>query len=71
VDVLPLLRRTRNMDEEHNNSENPTLESRVGRLEVQMAETCNDIKWIKMLVAPTFLVSVISLLLLIVHYTKL
>jgi len=49
---------------------NPTLESRVGRLEVQMAETCNDIKWIKMLVAPTFLVSALSLILLIVHYTR-
>lgn len=56
------------MDEDHQGghaSGNPTLETRVSKLEVQMAETCNDIKWIKMLVAPTFIVSVISLLVLV------
>jgi len=59
------------MDEEgHGNPGDRGLDARVGRLEVQMAETCNDIKWIKLLVAPTFLVSVISLLILLVHYAK-
>lgn len=49
------------MDEE----ENPSIPVRVGKLEVAMASVKTDIRWIKLLVAPTFIVSVISLLLLI------
>lgn len=49
------------MDDE----ENPGLVKRVGALEVAMAGVKTDVRWIKLLVAPTFLVSVISLLILI------
>lgn len=45
--------------------DNPTLAVRVGRLEVSMGSVQTDLKWIKMLVTPTFLISVLSLLLLI------
>jgi len=55
-------------NEEARNPGNPTLEARVTRLEIRMAEACTNIKWIKLLVAPTFLVSLISLLLLIGRY---
>lgn len=45
--------------------DNPGLAVRVGRLEVSMEGVKTDIKWIKMLVTPTFIISVLSLLLLI------
>ena len=38
---------------------------RVAYLETDMATLKNDIKWIKLLVAPTFLVTFISLLFMI------
>jgi hypothetical protein len=52
-------------DDDDNGAKNPTLAGRVSKLETTMAEVTTDIKWIKMLVAPTFIVSIISLLLLI------
>lgn len=45
--------------------ENPSIPVRVGKLEVSMASVKTDIRWIKLLVAPTFLVSLISLLILV------
>ena len=54
------------MDEE----DNPALAARVGVLEVAMASVKTDIKWIKILVAPTFLVSLLSLLILIASSMK-
>lgn len=51
-------------------NKNPDITARVGTLEVEMAGVKTDIKWIKALVAPTFLVSVISLLILIVSSLK-
>ena len=45
--------------------ENPDLYGRVGDLEVSMGEVKTDIKWIKIMVVPTFLVSLVSLLILI------
>lgn len=52
------------MDEEKDNPGH-RLAGRVGKLEVSMGSVQTDIKWIKMLVTPTFIISVISLLLLI------
>jgi len=37
----------------------------VGNLEVAMASVKTDIRWIKLFVAPTFIISVVSLLLLV------
>ena len=54
------------MDEE----ENPDLAARVGTLEVSMASVKTDIRWIKILVAPTFLVSLLSLMILIASSMK-
>lgn len=48
---------------------NPDLAARVGTLEVAMAGVKTDIRWIKILVAPTFLVSLVSLLILIASST--
>jgi len=56
--------------EENNDSPKPSLEGRVLKLENAMVAVETDIKWIKGLVAPTFLISVISLLLLIVSLTR-
>ena len=50
------------MDEEEEGS---GIASRVGKLEVAMAGVQKDISWIKVLVAPTFLISLVSLLILI------
>lgn len=50
--------------------ENPEISARVGALEVSMSEVKTDIKWIKILVAPTFLVSLVSLLILIASSLK-
>ena len=55
------------MDDE---KDNPGLAARVGSLEVAMASVKTDIKWIKMLVTPTFIISVISMLLLIASSMK-
>jgi len=52
------------MDEEKDNPGHK-LAARVGKLEVSMGSVQTDLKWIKMLVTPTFLISVLSLLLLI------
>ena len=41
------------------------LARRVGKLEVSMGSVQTDIRWIKLFVAPTFIISVISMLLLI------
>ncbi len=51
-----------NPDEEEKGS---GIASRVGKLEVAMAGVQKDISWIKVLVAPTFLISLVSLLILI------
>jgi len=45
--------------------DNPGLAVRVGKLEVSMGTVQTDIRWIKLFVAPTFIISVISMLLLI------
>lgn len=45
-----------------------SLNARVGRLETDMATLKADVKWIKVLVAPTFLVTFVSLLIMIVKF---
>ena len=50
------------MDGEH---DNPGIPARVGDLEVAMSAVETDLKWIKLLVAPTFLISFVSLLILV------
>jgi len=57
------LKRTRPMTEDKRN--NPSIPKRVGALEVSMGEVKTDLKWIKILVAPTFLISFVSLLILV------
>lgn len=52
-------------EDDGNGHDNPGLPVRVGKLEVAMAKTQTDINWIKLLVTPTFIVSVVSLLILI------
>jgi len=54
----------RNMSEEK--KDNPGLPKRVGALEVDVSAMKTDIKWIKLMVAPTFLVSMASLIILII-----
>lgn len=46
-------------------NDNPGLPARVGDLEVAMSAVETDLKWIKILVAPTFLISFVSLLILV------
>lgn len=41
------------------------LSGRVGVLETDLSAVKTDIKWIKMLITPTFLVTLLSLLLII------
>lgn len=45
--------------------DNPSIPARVGDLEVAMSAVETDLKWIKLLVAPTFLISFVSLLILV------
>lgn len=44
--------------------DNPGLSGRVVNLEIAMSAVKTDLKWIKLLVAPTFLISLVSLLIL-------
>ena len=50
--------------------DNPGLPVRVGDLEIAMSAVQTDIKWIKLLVAPTFLISFLSLLILIASWVR-
>lgn len=50
---------------EEKKKDNPGLPGRVVDLEVAMGEVKTDIKWIKLMVAPTFIISMISLLILL------
>lgn len=50
---------------EERKKDNPGLPGRVGDLEVAMSAVQTDLKWIKILVAPTFLISFVSLLILL------
>ncbi len=43
---------------------------RVGKLEVKVGVLETDIRWIKGLVGPTFLVSFVSLLLMVVSFLR-
>jgi len=52
-------------DGDGGNPGTPSLAVRVGSLEVAMSSVQTDIRWIKLFVAPTFIISVISLLLLV------
>jgi len=45
--------------------DNPGLSGRVVDLEVAMSAVQTDLKWIKILVTPTFLISFVSLLILL------
>ena len=45
---------------------NPGLVARVSALEISMGEVKTDIKWIKIMVAPTLLISMASFLVLII-----
>lgn len=45
--------------------DNPGLGSRVGALEVNVSSMKTDISWIKKFIAPTFLISLLSLLLML------
>jgi len=44
---------------------NDDIPARVVDLEVDMSAVKTDLKWIKLLVAPTFLISFVSLLILV------
>ena len=51
--------------EEEKDNPGHGLPRRVGALEVQVSAMKTDIKWIKLLVAPTFLITFVSLLILV------
>jgi len=53
------------MSDGNDDGNNPGLSGRVVDLEIAVAELKIDLKWIKMFVAPTSLISFISLLLLV------
>jgi len=50
--------------------DNPGIPGRVGKLEVEMGGVKADIRWIKGLVAPTFLVSFVSLIIMVVSFLR-
>jgi len=58
------------MKDEKKDNPGPGLSGRVVDLEVAMSAVKTDLTWIKILVAPTFLVSVVSLLILVVSFAS-
>jgi len=52
------------MGEEEKENPGHGLSGRVVNLEIAMSAVKTDLKWIKLLVAPTFLISLVSLLIL-------
>jgi len=59
------LKRIRQMDKDKHDNPGHGIPERVGDLEVNMSAVQTDLKWIKILVAPTFLISFVSLLILV------
>ena len=54
------------MSKEKKDNPGHGLSGRVVNLEIGMSAVKTDLKWIKILVAPTFLISFVSLLILVV-----